>query len=206
MENQDNSINKKMKKAPLLALFIFLLALSIYSFVSIDYSLQSSQGRAFVGGEVIGAFLWSTLTFWIGRKCYRIYMPDHIKNRHWTIVEILGIFFIAPALTIYAIFVFVIPLVHPRIDDNSIISGAMRDNYIQGAIQGCVNHSMLLPENAGVPAETITQYCTCIANGTADFMTYGDAKNFGSNNVAFAEKYKAKAQAVSASCMQSTGN
>jgi hypothetical protein len=143
-------------------------------------------GYLFVIG-LLGAILYSSL-------------PNRIKNRRYTITERVGTFLIVPGIAIWGFFTFLLPAYQPSINDNALISGSARDVYMQGAIQGCVNHSTSIPQNVGVSAGVINRYCTCVANGTADLFTNGDIKNFGNNNDGLAAKYKVQLEAVSVAC------
>jgi len=66
-------------------------------------------------------------------------------------------------------------ILNARTGDTGLI-GNMRNSFVGGAIQTCLKKQNSSPENAGMSADTITQYCVCYANGLADVVTDEDLR------------------------------
>lgn len=88
--------------------------------------------------------------------------------------------------------------------DNTIISGTIRDNFVQGLGGSCIQKQMGDQRTVStVSAKVISDYCSCYANGIADQMTLGEIKLYDS---APAEQLKRviepKVDSVSPSCQK----
>jgi hypothetical protein len=64
---------------------------------------------------------------------------------------------------------------------NTGLSGPARDAFVQGAVGSCSTKQASDPNNRGVAADTITQYCTCYANEMADAISPDELQTISAN-------------------------
>lgn len=67
-------------------------------------------------------------------------------------------------------------------NENPGLTGTGRTAFIETAMQTCIKKQSEAPENKGLAASVLTQYCTCFVNGVADRLTNNEVKAAGTAN------------------------
>jgi len=85
-------------------------------------------------------------------------------------------------------------------DDNNVLAGRARSEFVEAAIDACVKKS----DNSIAP-ETVSQYCRCSANGLADRLSTNELKSLSKMKQEEATAtIQTKTEAVSERCRKTT--
>jgi hypothetical protein len=64
------------------------------------------------------------------------------------------------------------------LDNDPGLVGTTRSSFVESAIRTCLKNQSENPDNKEIPPSTISQYCTCYANGMADRVSINELKLF----------------------------
>ncbi|HED05092.1 MAG TPA: hypothetical protein ENI61_00225 [Ignavibacteria bacterium] len=90
------------------------------------------------------------------------------------------------------------------IDNNAIISGSIRENFVSGLKGSCIRNQMNDPRSASlVSAKVISNYCSCYANGIADQITFNDINLYDTAPASELKKmFQPKIDSISPTCQK----
>ncbi len=91
---------------------------------------------------------------------------------------------------------------HPTVDNNVIISGSTRENFVRGVEGSCLQKQINDSRSVSRFSEKVlSDYCSCYANGIADQITLKDINLYDTASASkFKKMLQPKIDLVSPSC------
>jgi len=159
--------------------------------------------QSFIKNSIDGLII-SIVAILAGIFYHRLKSKIRIKNNVSRSIATFIVLFIVSGFLIGASTTIVDNFYTKPVDNNAIISGSIRENFVSGLKGSCIQNQMNDPRSAStVSAKAISDYCSCYANGIAEQVTSNDINLYDTAPASELKKmFQPKIDLVAPSCQK----